>query len=693
MEESMKGRTRFSKVSDESRKNSLLTDIIRPPAEGMANKSIQALASPPIKIKTKNEERTEFLESVVAFMRKPVIENNEKLLGSAKKLLFKTVANNAKEASIVARANTDRDLLVHLLNRLEETAIDISPDLRRRIQATLLKILDRVSVNSDGNSLSTIARESKRRRSSGTQDSYSAIAETGEETRVSSCCDENNAHHSKASVWLDGEPDTCSGDANNARARDSHSEPTPHGQEEDFTQQITEQVSDIGVDETIPESSDSDESPPKILTGKSNVIRDAIERNILQMQEYGMEDNELCLIWDEEDSDEETNNLRIGHLAQEIEGVLNYESTASESASDQSSDPENISEELYFVEEEVEKIEQEVSAQESCPLSHSDTFIDSEAIACLEYDAEEKKVIIVYFDEDGNELRKRVSVFTDNMMGLKSFQGFHSHSHSSGVSGSGGSGGSGVGASFSPKRTKSSRSNDSSSPGGVQSARSEYDRWQKRENNFFFESDGASPYRVQSSHSQLDSPEPSLNSEVQRKMIGQLKKWSKAATQKRGTGTGTGTGTGSQLSVAATKSMSGIKRADFFPQLKKSEQLVCASPSKSAKTSSVSLEEVSSEEKIPSAIQSGVDITTFAKHETCEASDAFTPADRDGVNEYLASHGIHDLFQFMMTNLILTQPEKPIDYLIGMTSTINRNLKMRKSVASSLLTSGALHVP
>ncbi|GFS03486.1 hypothetical protein ElyMa_004633100 [Elysia marginata] len=68
-------------------------------------------------------------------------------------------------------------------------------------------------------------------------------------------------------------------------------------------------------------------------------------------------------------------------------------------------------------------------------------------------------------------------------------------------------------------------------------------------------------------------------------------------------------------------------------------------------------------------------------------------SEKADVNQYLASHGIYDLLQFMMSHLLHTQPEKPIDYLIDMTRTINKNLKIRRSVANSLILGKNVTVP
>ncbi|GFN92915.1 hypothetical protein PoB_001942100 [Plakobranchus ocellatus] len=65
------------------------------------------------------------------------------------------------------------------------------------------------------------------------------------------------------------------------------------------------------------------------------------------------------------------------------------------------------------------------------------------------------------------------------------------------------------------------------------------------------------------------------------------------------------------------------------------------------------------------------------------------PADRDAVQKYLAKHEIYELFQMMLTSLIVETPEKPIDFLINMARTMNQDIKIKKGMMTSVILSKA----
>ncbi|GFS03492.1 hypothetical protein ElyMa_004633300 [Elysia marginata] len=110
--------------------------------DGQCHKSIQAIASPPIRAKTLSEEKNELLDSIVEYLKHQTAENSDKLFKCAKSLMLESVAQDQQAAELVAAYGQDRDLLVYLLSRMETQGLDIPTDAWRKLRTAIIKGAD-----------------------------------------------------------------------------------------------------------------------------------------------------------------------------------------------------------------------------------------------------------------------------------------------------------------------------------------------------------------------------------------------------------------------------------------------------------------------------------------------------------------------------------------------------------------------
>ncbi|GFN92918.1 hypothetical protein PoB_001942400 [Plakobranchus ocellatus] len=79
------------------------------------------------------------------------------------------------------------------------------------------------------------------------------------------------------------------------------------------------------------------------------------------------------------------------------------------------------------------------------------------------------------------------------------------------------------------------------------------------------------------------------------------------------------------------------------------------------------------------SVKPGYSISAIRVHQNEKLSD------RDAVQKYLATHEIYEIFQMMLTSLIVEKPEKPIDFLINMARTMNQDIKIKKGMMTSVI--------